>query len=73
MTYGDLFGDSDSDEDEGPIPSSGSRNRPPTELKPKPKPSKTPEGAKSELFDPFRFPDGRPPRMQLGRGSPFSQ
>ena len=60
MTYGDLFGDSDSDEDEGPIRSSGSRDRPPAEPKPKPKPSKRPEGAKCELFNPSRFPDGRP-------------
>ena len=34
--------------------------RPPAEPKPKPKPSKPPECAKSELFDPFKFPDGRP-------------
>ena len=52
--------DSDSDEDKGPIPSSGSRDRTPAEPKPKPKPSKPPEGAKCELFDPFKFPDGRP-------------
>ena len=64
MTFGDLFGGSDSEEDEGPVPSSGSRDRPPAEPKakpkPKPTPSKPPEGAKSTLFDPFRFPDGRP-------------
>ena len=58
MTFGDLFGDSDSDEDEGPIPSSGIRDKPPAEPKPKPKPSKPSEGAKSELFDPFKFPTG---------------
>ena len=52
--------------DEGPVLSSGSRDRPPAEPKakpkpkPKPTPSKPPEGAKSTLFDPFRFPDGRP-------------
>ena len=64
MTFGDLFGGSDSEEDEGPVPSSGSRDRPPAEPKakpkPKPTPSKPPEVAKSTLFDPFRFPDGRP-------------
>ena len=68
MTFGDLFGGSDSEEDAGPVPSSGSRDRPPAEprAKPKPKlpPSKPPEGAKSTLFDPFRFPDGRPVRME---------
>ena len=60
MTFGDLFGGSDSEEDEGPVPSSGSRDRPPAEPKakpkPKPTPSKPPKGAKSTLFDPFRFP-----------------
>ena len=64
MTFGDLFGGSDSEEDEGPVPSSGSRDRPPAEPKakpkPKPTPSKLPEGVKPTLFDPFRFPDGRP-------------
>ena len=66
MTFGDLFGGSDSEEDEGPVPSSGSRDGPPADPKAKPKPkaktipSKPPEGAKSTLFDPFRFPDGRP-------------
>ena len=64
MTFGDLFGGSDSEEDEGPVPSSGSRDRPPAEPKAKPKPkpipSRPPEGAKPTLYDPFRFPDGRP-------------
>ena len=64
MTFGDLFGGSDSEEDEGPVPSSGSRDRPPAEPKakpkPKPTPSRPPEGARPTLFDPFRFPDGRP-------------
>ena len=66
MTFGDLFGGSDSEEDEGPVPSSGSRDKPPADPKAKPKPkakpipSKPPEGAKPALFDPFRFPDGRP-------------
>ena len=71
MTFGDMFGGSDSEEDEGPVLSSGSRDRPPAEPKakpkpkPKPTPSKPPEGAKSTLFDPFRFPDGKPvPRQR---------
>ena len=66
MTFGDLFGGSESEEDEGPVLSSGSRDKPPADPKAKPKPkaksipSKPPEGAKLALFDPFRFPHGRP-------------
>ena len=60
MSFGDLFGDRDDDEDEGLVPSSGSRNKVAADPKPRPEPSRPPEGAESELFDPLRFPDGRP-------------